>query len=54
MDVDIDLVIVMKKCYDGYYHIVFAYPEALISSKYGQKTYQENVVAIIIDEAQSC
>ena len=41
---------------NGYYHIVFAHPESLISSKYGRdlllsKTYKENVVAIVVDEA---
>ena len=41
---------------NGSYHIVFAHPETLVSSKYGREllqsvTYQENVVAIVIDEA---
>jgi superfamily II DNA helicase RecQ len=40
----------------GHYHLVFAHPESLISTKYGRelllsKNYQENVVAIVIDEA---
>lgn len=40
----------------GQYHIVFAHPESFISSKYGRgllqsKTYQENICAIVIDEA---
>ena len=44
------------KLRNGYYHIVFAHPESLISSKYGRdlllsKTYKENVVAIVVDEA---
>ena len=43
------------KLRDGHYHIVFAHPETLVSSKYGRelllsKNYQENVVAIV-DEA---
>ena len=46
----------LKKLRDGQYQIVFAHPEALISSKYGQElllsqTYSENVVAIVVDEA---
>ena len=45
-----------KRLHNGHYQIVFAHPETLISSKYGHnlllsKTYQENVVAIVIDEA---
>ena len=45
-----------EKLRDGHYHIVFAHPETLISSKYGQELllseqYQENLVAIAIDEA---
>ena len=45
-----------KKLRDGHYQIVFAHPETLISSKYGRnlllsKTYPENVLAIVIDEA---
>ena len=45
-----------KKLRDGHYQIVFAHPETLISSKYGRnlllsETYQENVEAIVIDEA---
>jgi superfamily II DNA helicase RecQ len=44
-----------KKLRDGQYHIVFAYPESLISSKYGRELllsekYRDNVVAIVIDE----
>ena len=40
----------------GHYQIVFAHPETLVSSKYGRglllsKTYQENVSAIVVDEA---
>ena len=56
MDVDIDFGHCEEKMLcDGYYHIVFAHPEALISSKYGRElllneTYQENVVAIVIGE----
>ena len=45
-----------KKLQDGYYHIVFAHPESLISSSYGRQLllsqrYQENVVGIVTDEA---
>lgn len=45
-----------KKLRDGRYNIVFAHPETLISSKYGRdlllsEIYQENVFAIVIDEA---
>ncbi len=45
-----------KMLRDGHYHIVFAYPETLISSKYGQELllsekYREHVVAIVVDEA---
>jgi superfamily II DNA helicase RecQ len=56
-DVDIDFGhCEEKRVQDGYYHIVFAHPEALISSSYGRglllsKTYQDNVVAIVVDEA---
>ena len=40
----------------GHYHIVFAHPETLVSSKYGRELllsdiYQQNVVAIVVDEA---
>ena len=57
MDVDIDFgQCEEKRLRDGHYHIVFAHPETLISSKYGRelllsKTYQENVVALVVDEA---
>ena len=35
--VDIDFLLCEKeKLRDGYYHIVFAHPETLISSKYGR------------------
>ena len=45
-----------EKLRDGHYHIVFAHPETLISSKYGRELllseqYQENLVAIVIGEA---
>jgi superfamily II DNA helicase RecQ len=45
-----------EKLLNGYYHIVFAHPESLISNKYGRdlllsNTYKENVVAIVVDEA---
>ena len=45
-----------NKLREGFYHIVFAHPETLISSKYGRelllsKQYQENLVAIVVDEA---
>ena len=57
MDVDIDFgQCEEKRLRDGHYHIVFAHPETLISSKYGRelllsKTYQESVVALVVDEA---
>jgi superfamily II DNA helicase RecQ len=57
VDVDIDFSQCEEiKLRDGHYHIVFAHPETLISSKYGRelllsKHYQENVVAIVVDEA---
>ena len=57
MDVDIDFgQCEEKRLRDGHYHIVFAHPETMISSKYGRelllsKTYQENVVALVVDEA---
>ena len=40
----------------GHYQIVFAHPETVVSSKYGRglllsKTYQENMSAIVVDEA---
>lgn len=40
----------------GHYNIVFAHPEALVSCSYGRKLmqskpYQENVCAIVVDEA---
>ena len=40
----------------GQYHIVFAHPESIISTKFGRglilsKTYKERVVCIVIDEA---
>ena len=45
-----------QKLRDGYYHIVLAHPETLISSKYGRdlllsEKYTNNVVAIVVDEA---
>jgi superfamily II DNA helicase RecQ len=45
-----------KMLRDGHYHIVFAHPETLISTKYGRElllseTYQQHVVAIVVDEA---
>jgi hypothetical protein len=57
VDVDVDLRLCEdEKLRNGYYHIVFAHPESLISTKYGRellmsKIYQENVVAIVVDEA---
>ncbi len=57
VDVDIDFSQCEEiKLRDGHYHIVFAHPETLISSKYGRelllsKKYHENVVAIVVDEA---
>ncbi len=45
-----------EKLRGGYYHIVFAHPESFISCEYGRqllknKTYQDNIRAIVIDEA---
>jgi bloom syndrome protein len=45
-----------EKLRAGYYHIVFAHPESFISCEYGRqllnnKTYQDNICAIVIDEA---
>ena len=44
------------KLRNGSYHIVFCHPESFISTKYGReilmsKVYQDNAVAIVIDEA---
>ena len=56
-DLDVDLRLCQEdKLRSGFYNIVFAHPEAFIASKYGRellltKTYQENVVAIVVDEA---
>ena len=56
-DVDIDFTLCeKKKLRDGQYHIVFAHPESFVSCKYGRslllsEVYQQNVVAIVIDEA---
>ena len=40
----------------GYYNIVFAHPESLVSCRFGRKLmhtrpYEENVCAIVVDEA---
>ena len=45
-----------EKLRSGYYHIVFSHPESFISCKYRRqllksKTYQDNICAIVIDEA---
>ena len=45
-----------EKLETGYYNIVFAHPESLVSCSYGRKLmhtnpYQENVCAIVVDEA---
>ena len=45
-----------QKLRAGHYQIIFAHPEAVVSSKYGRelllsKTYQENVCAVVVDEA---
>ena len=45
-----------NKLRNGSYHIVFCHPESSIFTKYGceilmSKVYQDNVVAIVIDEA---
>ena len=55
VDVDFSQCEEEKLC-NGHYHIVFVHPETLISSKYGRELllseqYQENLVAIVIDEA---
>ena len=56
MDIDVDFGHCEEKCYVMVTITLFLHihPEALISSKYGQElllseTYQENVVAIVID-----
>jgi superfamily II DNA helicase RecQ len=55
--IDIDLCLCdEQKLQNGLYNIVFAHPESFISCKYGRELlvnekYQENVVAIVIDEA---
>ena len=57
MEIEIDFRLCdERKLRNGDYHIVFAHPETLVSSKYGRElllseTYQENVVAITVDEA---
>ena len=57
VNVDIDFSLCeKKKLRDGQYHIVFAHPESFVSCKYGRslllsEIYQQNVVAIVIDEA---
>jgi superfamily II DNA helicase RecQ len=57
MEVEIDFRLCEERqLRDGGYHIVFAHPETLVSSKYGRELllsgiYQENVVAIVVDEA---
>ena len=45
-----------QKLRAGHYQIIFAHPEAVVSSKYGRelllsKIYQENVCAVVVDEA---
>ena len=45
-----------QKLRSGHYQVIFAHPEAVVSSKYGRelllsKTYQENVCAVVVDEA---
>lgn len=45
-----------EKLVRGYYNLLFAHPEALISSKFGREmvysaTYQQHVCSIVIDEA---
>ena len=57
MEIEIDFRLCdERKLRNGDYHIVFAHPETLVSNKFGRdlllsETYQENVVAITIDEA---
>ena len=56
-NMDIDLKLCEEdKLRNGSYHIVFCHPESFISTKYGReilmsKIYQDNVVAIVIDES---
>lgn len=57
MEIEIDFRLCEeRKLRNGHYHIVFAHPETLVSSKYGRdllqsETYQEHVIAIAVDEA---
>lgn len=57
MEIEIDFRLCEeRKLRDGHYHIVFAHPETLVSSKYGRdlllsETYQEHVIAIAVGEA---
>ena len=56
-DLNVDLRLCQEdKLRSGFYNIVFPHSEAFIASKYGRellltKTYQENVIAIVVDEA---
>jgi superfamily II DNA helicase RecQ len=55
--IDIDLCLCdEQKLRNGLYNIAFTHPESFISCKYGRELlvsekYQENVVAIVVDEA---
>ena len=45
-----------EKLLAGYYNILFAHPESLLSSRFGRSlvnsvVYQKNVCALVIDEA---
>ena len=54
---DVDKHSKKEELASGYYNLLFAHPEAFISCKFGQElanspSYQKNVCAIVIDEAQ--
>jgi superfamily II DNA helicase RecQ len=56
IDCDVSELDKKEKLVNGYYNLLFAHPEALISSKFGRELvnsarYQENVCALVIDEA---
>ncbi|XP_028411860.1 uncharacterized protein LOC114534597 [Dendronephthya gigantea] len=56
IDCDVTELEQKTKLIKGYYNLLFAHPEALISSKFGKELvnsaiYQKHVCAIVIDEA---
>ncbi len=56
IDCDVSELDKKEKLVNGYYNLLFAHPEALISSKFGRELvnsarYQENMCALVIDEA---